>query len=314
MNGPGAGGPGASGPTGGGPGGRRPGGRGPGRESGRDREPSRERYAGSESFPDGPPRQAGPPGAAGYDQPSPAPPRRPGRARGLPPGGTDEPRGRARAARSAPRAMMAGPGERSSRGEPSGRGRWKSLKRSRVWLLAGAAGLAVGVAVVTVGALLLSGSGPAHALVTPAKLGAYVRKPQLEQQMNAKQLQQQVVAKSAGQASDVVDAVYEANSAAAGGTSPRVILFIGGHLSGVSPTGFITSFTDQFKGARITGAGSMGGQAACVNAQENVAGSVALCTWADNDTFGLVASPTMDAAQLGAQMRAIRPDVEHVTK
>ena len=163
--------------------------------------------------------------------------------------------------------MMAGPGELSSRGEPSGRGRWKGLKRSRVWLLAGAAGLAVGVVVVTVGALLLGGSGPAHALVTPAKLGAYVRKPQLEQQMNAKQLQQQVVAKSAGQASDVVDAVYEANSAAAGGTSPQVILFIGGHLSGVSPTGFITSFTDQFKGASSTGAGSMGGQAACVNAQ-----------------------------------------------
>jgi hypothetical protein len=181
-------------------------------------------------------------------------------------------------------------------------------------LLAGAAGLAVGVVVVTVGALLLGGSGPAHALVTPAKLGAWVRKPQLEQQMNAKDLQQQVVAKSAGQASDVVDAVYEANSAAANGTNPQVILFIGGHLSGVSPTGFITSFTNQFKGARSTSAGSMGGRAACVNAQGNVAGNVALCTWADNDTFGLVASPTMDAAQLGAQMRAIRPDVEHVAR
>ena len=56
--------------------------------------------------------------------------------------------------------------------------------------------------------------------VTPAKLGAWVRKPQLEQQMNAKDLQQQVVAKSAGQASDVVDAVYEDSSAASGGTSP----------------------------------------------------------------------------------------------
>ena len=208
---------------------------------------------------------------------------------------------------------MADPAERSNRGEPSGSGRRKSLKRSRVWLLAGAAGLAVGVVVVTAGALLLGGSGPAHELVTPAKLGAYVRKPQLEQQMNAKDLQQQVVAKSAGQASDVVDAVYEANSGTAGRTSSQVILFIGGHLSGVSPAGFITSFTDQFKGASSTGAGSMGGRAACVNAQQNVAGNVALCTWADNDTFGLVASPTMDAAQLGAQMRAIRPDVEHVT-
>ena len=45
-----------------------------------------------------------------------------------------------------------------------------------------------------------------------------------------------------------------------------------------------------------------------------MAGSVALCTWADNDTFGLVASPTMDATQLGAQMRAIRPEVEHAAK
>lgn len=211
--------------------------------------------------------------------------------------------------------MMVGPDELSGRGEPSGRGRWMGVKRSRVWLLAGAAGLAVGVVVVTVGALLLGGGGgPAHALVTPAKLGAWVRKPQLEQQMNAKDLQQQVVAKSAGQASHVVDAVYEANSKAADGTSPQVILFIGGHLSGVSPTGFITSFTDQFKGARSTGAGSMGGRAACVNAPGNVAGNVALCTWADNDTFGLVASPTMDAAQLAVQMRAIRPDVEHVAR
>jgi len=167
------------------------------------------------------------------------------------------------------------------------------------------------VAVVAVGALLLGGGGPAHALVTPDRLGAYVRAPQLEQQMHAQDLQQQVVAKSAGQASGVVSAVYENDSAAAGGASPQVVLFIGGHLSGVSASGFITSFTDQFKGANVTSAGSMGGQAACVSAQANVAGNVALCTWADDDTFGVVASPTMDALQLGTQMRVIRPGVEH---
>jgi hypothetical protein len=177
-------------------------------------------------------------------------------------------------------------------------------------LWVGAAALAVVVAVVAAGALLLDSSGPAHALVTPSKLGAWVRKPQLEQQMHARDLQQQVVAKSSGQASGVVYAVYEDDSAKAGGTSPQVILFIGGHLSGVSPSGFITSFTEQFKGARSTGAGSMGGRAACVSARANVAGKVALCTWADSDTFGLVASPTMDAVQLGAQMRTIRPRVE----
>jgi len=197
---------------------------------------------------------------------------------------------------------------------PFGRGRWRGPTLSRVWLWAGAAGLAVGVVVIAAGALLLVSSGPAHALVIPARLGAYVRKPQLEQQMNAKNLQQQVVTKSAGQASHVVDAVYEDNSAAAGGTSPQVFLFIGGQLSGVSPSGFIASFTKQFQGAKTTSAGSMGGQAACVNAQASVAGSVALCTWADNDTFGLVASPTMDSAQLAAQMRAIRPQVERPAK
>jgi hypothetical protein len=179
-------------------------------------------------------------------------------------------------------------------------------------LWAGAAGLAVGVVVVAAAALLLGSSGPAHALVTPARLGAYVRKPQLEQQMNARDLQQQVVAKSAGQASHVVDAVYEDNSSS--GTTPQVFLFIGGHLSGISPSGFIASFTKQFQGASSISPGSMGGQAACVNAQASVAGSVALCTWADNDTFGLVASPTMDATQLGAQMRVIRPQVEHAAK
>jgi hypothetical protein len=181
-------------------------------------------------------------------------------------------------------------------------------------LWAGAAGLVVGVVVVAAGALLLGSSGPAHALTTPAQLGTYVRKPQLEQQMNAKNLQQQVVTRSAGQASHVVDAVYEDSSPSGGGTSPQVFLFIGGHLSGVSPSGFIASFTRQFTGASSTSAGSMGGQAACVNAQASVAGSVALCTWADNDTFGLVASPTMNAAQLGAQMRAIRPQVEHAAR
>jgi hypothetical protein len=172
----------------------------------------------------------------------------------------------------------------------------------------------VGVVVIATGALLPGGSGPAHALVTPARLGAYVRKPQLEQQMNAKNLQQQVVAKSAGQASHVVDAVYEDNSGAAGGTSPQVFLFIGGQLSGVSPSAFIASFAKQFQGASTISAGSMGGQAACVNAQADEAGGVTLCTWADNDTFGLVASPTMDATQLGAQMLAIRPQVERAAR
>jgi hypothetical protein len=155
-----------------------------------------------------------------------------------------------------------------------------------------------------------SSSGPLHTLVTPSKLGSYVRRPQLEKQMNAKQLQQQVIAKSAGQASHVVSAVYENSAGVSGSAPPQIILFIGGNLAGVSPSGFITSFTDQFKGAQTASAGSLGGKAACVNTQGSAAGSVALCTWADTDTFGVVASPTMSLDQLAAQMRTIRPGVE----
>jgi hypothetical protein len=179
-----------------------------------------------------------------------------------------------------------------------------------------AAGLAaVLVVVVSVMALgVFSGNGPAHVLVTPDKLGAYVRRPQLEQQMNASQLQQQVMAKSAGQASHVTSAVYENSTGSASGKTPQMILFIGGNLSGVSAGGFIASFTHQSSGAFVTSAGTLAGTAACVNAQASVPGSVALCTWADNDTFGVVASPTMNASTLAGQLRDIRPMVEHVVK
>ena len=154
------------------------------------------------------------------------------------------------------------------------------------------------------------GSSRSHVLVAPSRLASYVRRPELEQQMNARALQQQVIAKSAGQASHVVSAVYENSAGVAGTAPPQIFLFIGGNLAGESPAGFISSFTAQFKGAQSTTAGSLGGQAACVDARGSAAGSVALCTWADGDTFGVVTSPTMTLSELAAQMRAIRPSVE----
>jgi hypothetical protein len=198
-------------------------------------------------------------------------------------------------------------GARASR---SGRSGAKVSRRHLLWLWTGVAVVVIAFGAVAATALLTHSSGPSRTLVTPSKLGSYVRRPQLERQMNAKQLQQQVIAKSAGQASHVVSAVYENSAGVGGNAPPQIILFIGGNLAGVSPTGFITSFTDQFKGAQNTSAGSLGGAAACVNAQGSAAGSVALCTWADSNTFGVVASPTMGLDQLAAQMRAIRPGVE----
>jgi hypothetical protein len=201
----------------------------------------------------------------------------------------DEPERETRAARSGARA---------------------SKRRVRLWLATGVAAVLAAGAAMGATALLLHHSSPTDTLVTPTTLGSYVRRPQLEKQMNARQLQQQVVAKSAGQASHVVSAVYENKAGVSGTAPPQIILFIGGNLAGVSPSGFITSFTDQFSGAVATSPGSLGGKAACVNSRGSAAGSVALCTWADSDTFGVVASPTMSLSQLSAQMRAIRPGVE----
>jgi len=179
-----------------------------------------------------------------------------------------------------------------------------------------AVGLVVVLAAGAAAAVKLTSrnSGRSHELTAPSQLGPYVRRPQLEQQMNAKSLQQQVIAKSAGQASHVVSAVYENKAGVAGSAPPQIFLFIGGNLAGVSPAGFITSFTTQFKGAQATSAGSLGGQGACVDAQGNAAGGVALCTWADGETFGVLTSPTMTLTQLAAQMRAIRPSVERPAK
>ena len=174
-------------------------------------------------------------------------------------------------------------------------------------LLATGALAAVAVAVV----LLTGKGGPAHVLVTPARLGAYVKEPHLAKAMDAGQLQQQVVTKSAGEAKNVVYAVYQDSTGATAHSGPQIILFIGGNLTGASPGGFISSFVGESRGGQRTSAGSMGGQAACV---PRIPDSVAECAWADNDTFGVVASPTLSVSALAAELRDVRPQVEHLAK
>ena len=178
-----------------------------------------------------------------------------------------------------------------------------------------------GVVVVMAGALAAifllafpSGpGGPVHTLVTPNELNAFVRLPALEQQMNVGQLRQDVINMSSGQARHVVEAVYEAGNSSTGGT-PQIVLFIGGNLLNASPMVSVTSFTQRFKGAGVTSAGSLGGEAACVNATAAEPGSVAMCAWFDNDSFGEVVSPTMNATALANTMRQIRPHVELIAK
>src|SRR5262249_21247370 len=95
----------------------------------------------------------------------------------------------------------------------TGRGRGRSRDR-RQWMALGA------IAVVAAGAIggvlmkfVFSGpSGPAHNVVAPNKVDAFTRMPNLEKQMKVEALRQDVMKTSAGQATNVVSAVYQAGS------------------------------------------------------------------------------------------------------
>jgi hypothetical protein len=169
--------------------------------------------------------------------------------------------------------------------------------------------LAAGAAAAAV--VMVPGHGQAHVLVTPDKLGAYVKEPHLAKVMDAGTLQREVVTKSAGEAKHVIYAVYEDSTSAAAKSGPQIMLFIGGNLTGASPGGFISSFIGEARGAERISAGSMAGDAACV---PRLPGGVTECAWADGDTFGVVASPTLNVSALAAEMRSVRPQVERPAK
>src|SRR6202012_3698459 len=105
-----------------------------------------------------------------------------------------------------------------------------------------------------------SHSGPAHTLATPATIGSYVRTQKLEKQTNVAQLRNEVIKMSSGQATNVVDAVYESGNSAAG-KEEQIAMFIGGHLAHANAASSVSTFDQRFPGAKPVSAGSPGGQA-----------------------------------------------------
>jgi hypothetical protein len=190
------------------------------------------------------------------------------------------------------------------------RGPVRRLLRHPVHLIIGTGVIVILALVGLLARSMLASSGPAHTVTTPTKLRAYVLEPQLAKGMGAQMLRSDIVKKGNGEATHVVDAVYEISSGPAAKSGPVIMLFIGGNLSG-SASSFISSFTGLLPGAFVTSPGALGGQAACV---PGYAGHPAECAWADNDTFGLFASPALSASALGNELRAMRPLVEHVRK
>jgi hypothetical protein len=195
------------------------------------------------------------------------------------------------------------------------RGRRRGRSRDhRLWLAL--FGVVVVAAAAIAGILRFdfpSHSGPTHILVTPARIGTYARTVDLEKQTHLAALRDEVIKMSSGQASGVVSAVYEAGNSAAGGIT-QIIMFIGGHLANAAPATSITAFTEKFAGAAVVSAGPLGGQAACVENGANTSDPVSMCVWFDDDSFGEIISPTMNAALLANAMQTIRPSVEQVAK
>ena len=97
-------------------------------------------------------------------------------------------------------------------------------------------------------------------------------------------------------------AVYESGNSAAG-SNTQIVMFVGGHLANADPAGSIAGFTQQVKGAKVVSPGPGGGKAVCL--QEGTAG--AACAWFDNDSFGEVVSPTMDATALAKADAGVPP-------
>jgi hypothetical protein len=191
-------------------------------------------------------------------------------------------------------------------------GRRRSLRGKWLWI-GGAVAAAAGAAIAAVTMLGGGPVGPAHTLVIPARLGVFAQSPQLARQMDVNQLEKNILSQASGQVSHLVSAVYQEGAAAVSGPAPQVMLFIGGKLTGASPTDSVKTFASHFNGATLTNAGRLGGEAACVPAQTSTGGS-AVCAWFDNDTFGELVSPNLTAGALADELRAIRPSIELLAK
>jgi hypothetical protein len=194
----------------------------------------------------------------------------------------------------------------------TGRRRGGSNDR-RLWLCLG--GVVIVAAAAITGIIKFefpSHGGPAHTMAIPPKIGTYARTVDLERQADVSKLRSEVIQMGSGKASGVVSAVYESGNSAAGNTE-QIVMFIGGHLANADPAASINSFTQKFPGAHVVAAGSLGGKAACVQeGTTSASNSVSMCVWFDNDSFGEIVSPTMNAAALGNEMHTIRPSVEHL--
>jgi hypothetical protein len=185
-------------------------------------------------------------------------------------------------------------------------------RRRRLWVSLGVTGVIAAGAIVGILTSRSPGSGVAHAVVMPAALGPYKWAPDLEKNVGLPTPAASIAKISGGQMSGSRARVYE--KPALGGAAPQLLEVIGGRLPSTSPASSVITLIRKFPRAHIVPAGPMGGSAACFEQTAGTAVSVAMCAWSDNDSFGILTSPTLNTASLADLMVQDRPLIELVKK
>jgi hypothetical protein len=166
------------------------------------------------------------------------------------------------------------------------------------------------VAALAVAGYLAFRPQASHVVSAPSSLGGYVR--QEAKAATANDLRHRIVAAAGGAVKNVVAAVYQRATGPGTQKGPQIVVFIGGNLAGgASADSLMSAYITRLRGAVTTSAGRLGGKAACAPGSN---GGPAECAWADNDTFGVFVSATLNSAGLADEMRQIRPLVEHVVR
>ncbi len=192
--------------------------------------------------------------------------------------------------------------------------RARAARRKRARRMVTIVGLAIAalvVAAVAASAVVLrSGrNGVSFTVAAPRSFGGYKQAPAIAGQMKLPELRSKIADSGRGEARHVIDAVYEDTTGPAARNGPQFIVLIAGNLAGASANSFVSSFVGKLPGAVATSPGrpASGAAAACAPSRH---GSLAECAWADGDTFGVLGSSTLTAADLGRELRQLRPLVE----
>jgi len=182
-------------------------------------------------------------------------------------------------------------------------------KDHRLWIGLGGVVIVAAAAIFGIVKFEFPAGGEAHTLTTPATIDScYARNAGLAKSMGLPALINKMTKTSGG--TDPVSAAYEGPCGTTASSATQIVAVLEAHLANDSPAGGIHGFEQEYPGAKSVSAGPLAGEAACTESNSISSSSVALCSWFDDDSFGVIFSPTMSPTQLATAMLKIRSAVE----